>query len=48
MGALTVTNAVGALNTINGIAGSFAEHVPSSASPGRYRCGRSKLDPGGR
>jgi indolepyruvate decarboxylase len=28
MGALTVTNAVGALSTINGIAGSFAEHVP--------------------
>ncbi len=28
MGALTVTNAVGALGAINGIAGSFAEHVP--------------------
>jgi len=28
MGALTVTNAVGALIAINGIAGSFAEHVP--------------------
>jgi indolepyruvate decarboxylase len=28
MGALTVTNAVGALSAINGIAGSFAEHVP--------------------
>ena len=28
MGALTVTNAVGALSTINGIAGAFAEHVP--------------------
>jgi indolepyruvate decarboxylase len=28
MGAVTVTNAVGALSTINGIAGSFAEHVP--------------------
>ena len=28
MGALTVTNAVGALSAINGIAGAFAEHVP--------------------
>jgi indolepyruvate decarboxylase len=28
MGALTVTNAVGALSAINGIAGSYAEHVP--------------------
>jgi indolepyruvate decarboxylase len=28
MGALTVTNAVGALSALNGIAGSFAEHVP--------------------
>src|SRR5215472_14889368 len=28
MGAVTVTNAVGALIAINGIAGSFAEHVP--------------------
>jgi indolepyruvate decarboxylase len=28
IGALTVTNAVGALSAINGIAGSFAEHVP--------------------
>lgn len=28
MGALTVTNAVGALIAINGIAGSYAEHVP--------------------
>jgi indolepyruvate decarboxylase len=28
MGALTVTNAVGALGAINGIAGSYAEHVP--------------------
>ena len=28
MAALTVTNAVGALSAINGIAGSFAEHVP--------------------
>jgi len=28
IGALTVTNAVGALSTINGIAGSYAEHVP--------------------
>ena len=28
MGALTVTNAVGALGAINGIAGAFAEHVP--------------------
>jgi indolepyruvate decarboxylase len=28
MGALTVTNAVGALIAINGIAGSFADHVP--------------------
>src|SRR5215469_13078906 len=28
MGALSVTNAVGALSTINGIAGAFAEHVP--------------------
>src|SRR5262245_45234536 len=28
MGALTVTNAVGALGAINGVAGSFAEHVP--------------------
>jgi indolepyruvate decarboxylase len=28
MGALTVTNAVGAMIAINGIAGAFAEHVP--------------------
>jgi len=28
LGALTVTNAVGALGAINGIAGSYAEHVP--------------------
>jgi len=28
MGAVTVTNAVGALSAINGIAGSYAEHVP--------------------
>src|SRR5215475_14362154 len=28
LGALTVTNAVGALSAINGIAGSYAEHVP--------------------
>jgi len=28
IGALTVTNAVGALSAINGIAGSYAEHVP--------------------
>jgi indolepyruvate decarboxylase len=28
LGALTVTNAVGALGAINGIAGSFADHVP--------------------
>jgi indolepyruvate decarboxylase len=28
MAAVTVTNAVGALSAINGIAGSFAEHVP--------------------
>jgi indolepyruvate decarboxylase len=28
MGALTVTNAVGALSALNGIAGAFAEHVP--------------------
>jgi indolepyruvate decarboxylase len=28
MGALAVTNAVGALGAINGIAGAFAEHVP--------------------
>jgi indolepyruvate decarboxylase len=28
IGALTVTNAVGALSAINGIAGAFAEHVP--------------------
>ncbi len=28
MGALTVTNAVGALGAINGIAGAYAEHVP--------------------
>ena len=28
MGALAVTNAVGALGAINGIAGSYAEHVP--------------------
>jgi indolepyruvate decarboxylase len=28
MGALTVTNAVGAMIAINGIAGSFADHVP--------------------
>jgi indolepyruvate decarboxylase len=28
LGALTVTNAVGALGAINGVAGSFAEHVP--------------------
>jgi indolepyruvate decarboxylase len=28
LGAVTVTNAVGALSAINGIAGSFAEHVP--------------------
>jgi indolepyruvate decarboxylase len=28
IGALTVTNAVGALGAINGIAGSYAEHVP--------------------
>jgi indolepyruvate decarboxylase len=28
MGALSVTNAVGALSALNGIAGSFAEHVP--------------------
>jgi indolepyruvate decarboxylase len=28
LAALTVTNAVGALSAINGIAGSFAEHVP--------------------
>ena len=28
MGALIVTNAVGALSAINGIAGSYAEHVP--------------------
>jgi indolepyruvate decarboxylase len=28
MGALTVTNAVGALSAINGITGSYAEHVP--------------------
>ena len=28
MGALTVTNAVGAMSAINGIAGSYAEHVP--------------------
>jgi indolepyruvate decarboxylase len=28
MGALTVTNAVGALSAINGICGSYAEHVP--------------------
>jgi indolepyruvate decarboxylase len=28
MGALTVTNAVGALSAINGIAGAYAEHVP--------------------
>jgi indolepyruvate decarboxylase len=28
MGALTVTNAVGALGAMNGIAGSYAEHVP--------------------
>lgn len=28
MGALSVTNAVGALSSINGIAGSYAEHVP--------------------
>ncbi len=28
MGAVTVTNAVGALSAINGIAGAYAEHVP--------------------
>ena len=28
MGAVAVTNAVGALGAINGIAGSYAEHVP--------------------
>jgi indolepyruvate decarboxylase len=28
LGALTVTNAVGALGAINGVAGSYAEHVP--------------------
>jgi indolepyruvate decarboxylase len=28
MGAVTVTNAVGALSAINGVAGAFAEHVP--------------------
>jgi indolepyruvate decarboxylase len=28
MGALTVTNAVGALSAINGVAGSYSEHVP--------------------
>jgi indolepyruvate decarboxylase len=28
LGALTVTNAVGAMSAINGIAGSYAEHVP--------------------
>lgn len=28
IGALTVTNAVGALSALNGIAGAFAEHVP--------------------
>src|SRR5215813_5662091 len=28
MGALSVTNAVGALSAINGIAGAYAEHVP--------------------
>ena len=28
MAALTVTNAVGALSAINGVAGSYAEHVP--------------------
>ena len=28
LGAVTVTNAVGALSAINGIAGSYAEHVP--------------------
>jgi indolepyruvate decarboxylase len=28
MGAFTVTNAVGAMSAINGIAGSYAEHVP--------------------
>jgi indolepyruvate decarboxylase len=28
MGALTVTNAVGAMSAINGIAGAYAEHVP--------------------
>ncbi|HEX6523563.1 MAG TPA: thiamine pyrophosphate-binding protein [Streptosporangiaceae bacterium] len=28
MGALTVTNAVGAMGAINGIAGAYAEHVP--------------------
>jgi indolepyruvate decarboxylase len=28
LGALTLTNAVGALGAINGIAGSYADHVP--------------------
>jgi len=34
MGAFTVTNAVGALSAINGIAGSYAEHVPVIAIAG--------------
>jgi indolepyruvate decarboxylase len=43
LGAAPVTNGVGALRAINGVASSYSEHVPSSASVDRYRLGPSTV-----